>query len=79
MRVSGVPWLARTGVPPPLIQLVARWSSDVTARYVADTPLETISQVYREAATRDLRTVVDEARKSHTSAEGARSNENDVS
>ena len=58
LRVSGAPWLAKSGVPLPLIQLMARWSSDVIARYVADTPLDTIAQIYRRAsASKDLQTL----------------------
>ena len=65
LRVSRAQWLARSGVPLPLIQLVARWSSDVIARYVAEVPLETISTVYKsEDVSRELRVFLDEARRS---------------
>ena len=46
LRVSGAQWMAKSGVPLPLVQLMVRWSSNAIARYVADTPLETISEVY---------------------------------
>ena len=47
LRVSGAQWLARSGVPLALIQLMARWSSMLIALYVAEAPLETISNVYK--------------------------------
>ena len=54
----------------PLIQLMARWSSDVIARYVVDTPLGTIAQVCRrESAARDLQNTVAEARRSAACAQ----------
>ena len=70
LRVSGAQWMARTGVSLPLIQLMARWSSNAIARYVADTPLETISEVYRRAtAAKELRELIDEARRSSLAAQ----------
>ena len=33
-----------------LIQLMARWSSDVVLRYVAEAPLECLSEAYRKSA-----------------------------
>ena len=66
LRVSGAQWLARSGVPLALIQLMARWSSNVISRYVAKVPLETISNVYKDAAAiRDLRTLLMDARRAH--------------
>ena len=66
LRVSGAQWLARSGVPLALIQLMARWSSNVISRYLAEVPLETISNVYKDAAAiRDLRTLLMDARRSH--------------
>ena len=70
LSVSGAQWLARSGVPLPLIQLMARWSSDVIARYVAEVPLKTISTVYKsEDSTRELRVLLDEARRSRDDSE----------
>ena len=36
MRVSGAQWLARLGVPVPLIRSLARWESDTVLRYIKD-------------------------------------------
>ena len=63
LRVSAAQWVVRSGIPLLLIQLMARWSSDVIALYVAEVPLETISNVYKgEAAIGELHTLLDEAR-----------------
>ena len=70
LRVSGAQWMAKSGVPLPLIQLMARWSSNAIARYVADTPLETISEVYRRAAAaKDLSEMVSDAKRSNEAAQ----------
>ena len=47
LRVSGARTLAGMGIDLVLIQLMARWSSDVVLRYVADAPLTKISAAYR--------------------------------
>ena len=39
------------GLPLPVIQLIARWSSDVIARYVGEAPLGSITALYRGCAT----------------------------
>ena len=44
LRVKGARWLARQGVSLPVIQLLARCSSDVVLRYVAEVPLANLAQ-----------------------------------
>ena len=46
LRVTGARHLASIGLEISLIQLMARWSSDVVLRYVAEAPLEQISRAY---------------------------------
>ena len=48
LRVTGARTLAALGVNLALIQLMARWSSDVVLRYVAEAPLVTMTAAYRE-------------------------------
>ena len=55
LRVTGAQWLAGLGVPIPTIQLLARWSSDVVLRYVADTPLTQLTAEYRRASGQEAR------------------------
>ncbi len=47
LRVTGVRTLAGLGIDLRLIQLMARWSSEVVLRYVADAPLAKMSEAYR--------------------------------
>ena len=47
LRVTGARTLAALGIDIVLIQLMARWSSDVVLRYVAEAPLATMSAAYR--------------------------------
>ena len=70
LRVSWAQWLARSGVELPLIHLMARWSSDVIARYVAQVPSKTISTIHKnEDATGELRVLLDDARRSRDDSE----------
>ena len=46
-RVTGARTLAALGVDLVRIQLMARWSSDVVLRYVAEAPLATMTAAYR--------------------------------
>ena len=46
-RVLGARHMASKGIQITVIQLMARWQSDVVLRYVRDAPLETITQEYR--------------------------------
>lgn len=39
LRVSGAQWLARVGVPVPLIRSLARWESDTVMRYIREAHL----------------------------------------
>ena len=50
LRVSGAQWLAGIGIPVSTIQLLARWSSDVVFRYIAEVPLSRLTEEYRWAA-----------------------------
>ena len=45
LRVTGARWLASRGVALLTIQVLARWSSDVVLRYVAETPLQSLTAV----------------------------------
>jgi hypothetical protein len=47
-RVSGSRLLASLGVPQSMIALLARWGSDVILRYIADAPLRSLTNLYRE-------------------------------
>jgi hypothetical protein len=47
LRVTGARMLAGMGIDLMLIQLMARWSSNVVLRYVAEAPLEKLSASYR--------------------------------
>ena len=47
LRVTGARTLAGMGIDLMLIQLMARWSSDVVLRYVAEAPLAKLSDTYR--------------------------------
>ena len=47
LRVTGARTMAALGIELVLIQLMARWSSDVVLRYVADAPLASITASYR--------------------------------
>ena len=79
LRVSGAQWMARMNIPLPLIQLMARWASDVVARYVAEVPLTTISALYRRACcAKDLEELVLESRESAASARLELSNMNNM-
>ena len=49
-RISGAQHLARLGFDVVLIQLMARWSSDVVHHYIAEAPLGTITDKYRTLA-----------------------------
>ncbi|CAK0821559.1 unnamed protein product [Prorocentrum cordatum] len=49
LRVTGAQWLASQGVSIAVIQLVARWNSDVVFRYVSEAPLLTLADEYRRA------------------------------
>ena len=70
--VTGDQWLARLGVSLFLIQLMARWSSDVVTRYVVEVPLDNISSIYKgEAATKELHTLLEEAHRSGELSERA--------
>ena len=70
LRVSGAQWLAQMAIPLPLIQLMARWASDVIAWYVAEVPLTTISSIYRRSGcNEDLQRLIQRA---HQSEENAR-------
>ena len=42
--------MARFGILSPLIQLMARWSSDAILRFVAEVPLDSHTEVYRRAS-----------------------------
>ena len=58
LRVTGARTLAALGVSLALIQLMARWSSDVVLRYVAQAPLATMTAAYRDGfAAKALRRV----------------------
>ena len=48
-RVTGARHLARLLVPYGIITLLARWGSNVILRYIAEAPLENLTNVYREA------------------------------
>eukprot|EP00971_Amphidinium_carterae_P164799 3267312-Amphidinium_carterae.5 len=43
LRVSGARWLGALGVEVAKISLLARWSSDVVLRYVAEAPLPALT------------------------------------
>jgi len=47
LRVTGARTLAALGIDVLLIQLMARWSSDVVLRYVSEAPLAAITDAYR--------------------------------
>ncbi len=47
LRVTGAQHLAAHGFPLLLIQLLARWSSEVILRYVAEAPLIQVTAEYR--------------------------------
>ena len=47
LRVTGARLMAGMGISVVLIQLMARWSSDVVLRYVAEAPLQGMSDAYR--------------------------------
>ena len=70
LRVSDAQWLARMGVSLLLIQLEARWASDVIARYVAEALMDTISDVYRSGGcAKELQVLVGEV---HSPADAER-------
>ena len=48
LRVTGARTLAALGLSLPLIQLMARWSSDVVLRYVSEAPLVNMTAAYRQ-------------------------------
>jgi len=50
LRVTGTRTLASMGIDVLLIQLMARWSSDVVLRYVSEAPLAAITDVFRGRA-----------------------------
>ena len=47
-RISGARLLAGMGIPTPVIMLLARWASQVVLRYIADSPLATLTSQFRE-------------------------------
>ena len=49
-RVSGARKLAALGIATAIIMLLARWSSQVVLRYIADSPLATLTSQYRDRA-----------------------------
>ena len=49
LRVTGARWLASRGMPLSVIQLIARWDSNIVARYVGEAPLETVTSLYRSS------------------------------
>ena len=48
LRVTGARTMAALGIEIHLIQLMARWSSDVVHRYVADAPLSRMTAAYQQ-------------------------------
>ena len=48
LRVTGARLMAGMGISIVLIQLMARWSSEVVLRYVAEAPLQGMSGAYRK-------------------------------
>ena len=54
MRVSGAQHLAAMGMELPLIQLLGRWSSNLIYRYVAESPLATLTPRYKELMSTSL-------------------------
>ena len=79
LRVSGAQWITRMNVPLPLIQMMARWASDVIARYVADVPLSNISAIYRRACcAKDLEELVHESWESAAAARRELANMKDM-
>lgn len=59
-RVSGAQHLAMLGFDIVLIQLMARWASEVVLRYIAEAPLGAITSTYRNlAAGRSLASQLD--------------------
>ena len=64
LRVLGAQHLARMGVDVLLIQLMARWSSDVVLRYIAEAPLATMGSVVRSRCSSSaLTSSVDDLRR----------------
>ena len=58
--MSGAQHLAMMGFDVVLIQLMARWASEVTLRYIAEAPLGAITDTYRKlAAGRSLASQLD--------------------
>ncbi len=51
LRVTGARTMAAFGIEVYMIQLMARWSSDVVFRYVADAPLSRMTAAYRTGYT----------------------------
>ena len=47
LRITGARWMATRGIPLLTIQLLARWSSSIIMRYVADAPLDAVTDEYR--------------------------------
>jgi hypothetical protein len=59
-RVSGAQHLAMLGFDIVLIQLMARWASEIVLRYIAEAPLGAITDTYRKlAAGRSLASQLD--------------------
>ena len=48
LRVTGARLMAGMGISIVLIQLMARWSSEAVLRYVAEAPLQGMSDAYRK-------------------------------
>eukprot|EP00971_Amphidinium_carterae_P100792 1994280-Amphidinium_carterae.1 len=46
LRVTGAQHMARHRLPLPLIQLHARWVSQVVMHYVAEAPLHSLTDTY---------------------------------
>ena len=63
LRVTGARSLAGMGIDLMLIQLMARWSSNVVLRYVSEAPLQRMSDTYRcKSAAQVLGTSIGELR-----------------
>ena len=62
LRVMGAQWMAALGISLLVIQLIARWASEVVLRYVAEAPLQSVTATYRRAQLgRGLQAVLDMA------------------
>jgi len=50
-RVSGARHLAKKGIAIPVIELLARWPSDIVMRYLAEAPLLILTDAYKQGGT----------------------------